>query len=141
MAVAECGAYVPDLEPGQEIQFCPIKQQPIVRSQRVCTLPAFHLLSLGAGREALARGYYEAFGQRFSCTELEYLHPDDKVFICAEDHKAFKNQMSMQYHRYIRHELEERKAEKKRLRARASERQARSAAIAAQQQVAQQRQK
>lgn len=136
--MAEVVGYVAEVEQGSEIQFCPILQQPIIRSQRVRTLPGFHLLSLGAGREALARGYYDAFGQRFSCAELEYLHPDDKVFICAEDHKAFKNRMSMQYHRYIRHELEERKLERKRMRERATERQARSAAHAARQQQQQQ---
>lgn len=134
MADGEALAYVPEVEPGNEMQFCPIRQQPIIRSQRVRALPGLHLLSLGAGREALARGHYDAFGQRFACSDLEYLHVDDKVFICAEDHKAFKNQMSMQYHRYIRFELEERKAERKRLRERAAERQARSAAHAARQQ-------
>merc|ERR1719336_192403 len=103
----------------------------MLNSQRVRTLPGFHLLSLDAGKEALARGSYVAFGTQFPCQNLEYLHPDDKVFICPEDHKAFLNQMSMQYHRYIRHELEERKAERKRLRARAVERKARSEAHAA----------
>jgi len=136
--MAEVKGYVAEVDQGSEIQFCPILQQPIIRSQRVRSLPGFHLLSLGAGREALARGYYEAFGQRFSCTELEYLHPDDKVFICVEDHKAFKNRMSMQYHRYIRHELEERKLERKRMRERAAERQERSLAHAARQQQLQQ---
>lgn len=115
-----------ELEPGREVHFCPIQGLPIRRSQRVRALPGFHLLSLEAGKEAVARGYYDAFGQRFACVHLEHLHPDDKVFVCAEDHKAFLNQMSMQYHRYIRHELEERKAERKRMRARAEERKIRA---------------
>merc|ERR1719230_195186 len=122
-------------EAGQEVQFCPVRNLPIVRRQRVRTLPGFHVLSLDAGREALAQGSYKAYGQSFTCTGLEYLHPEDKVFVCDLDHKAFLNHMSMQYHRYIRHELEERKGEKKRLRERAVERQARSAAHAAQQQA------
>mmetsp|Transcript_80066 Transcript_80066/g.138971 ORF Transcript_80066/g.138971 Transcript_80066/m.138971 type:complete len:320 (-) Transcript_80066:51-1010(-) len=130
--MTESVGFAPEPESGNEIQFCPIRQLPIVRNQRVRTLPGFHLLSLSAGREALAVGYYQAFGQRFVCTDLEYLHVDDKVFVCAEDHKAFLNQMSMQYHRYIRYELEERKAERKRMKERAAERQARSAAHAAQ---------
>mmetsp|Transcript_11094 Transcript_11094/g.29409 ORF Transcript_11094/g.29409 Transcript_11094/m.29409 type:complete len:325 (-) Transcript_11094:63-1037(-) len=131
--MADCaGALVVELEPGMEVQFCPVQNLPISRGGRVRTLPGFHLLSLGAGREALARGSYQAFGQKFVCNDLEYLHPDDRVFICAEDHKAFLNQMSMQYHRYICHELSERKAERKRLRERAAERQARSAAHAQQ---------
>ncbi|CAE7533819.1 unnamed protein product [Symbiodinium natans] len=74
----------------------------------------------------MARGSYEAFGQRFHCESLEYLHQDDKVFICPQDQKAFLNQMSMRYHQYIRHELQERKAERKRLRERAEERKARA---------------
>lgn len=119
-------------EGGRELHFCPVRGLPIERSQRVRALPGFHLLSLDAGKEALARGSYQAFGQQFPCQNLEYLHVDDKVFICAEDHKAFLNQMSMQYHRYIRHELEERKAERKRLRARAQERKVRSEVHAAQ---------
>lgn len=125
-------------EPGREFQFCPIRQLPIVRHQRVRALPGFHLLSLDAGKEALARGFYDAYGKQFPCQNLEYLHPDDKVFLCPEDHKAFLNQMSMQYHRYICHELEERKEERKRLRARAVERKARSEAHAAQAQQRQQ---
>merc|ERR1719336_1184430 len=112
----------------------------MLNSQRVRTLPGFHLLSLDAGKEALARGSYVAFGTQFPCQNLEYLHPDDKVFICPEDHKAFLNQMSMQYHKYIRHELEERKSERKRLRARAAERKARSEAFAAEAQQRQQQQ-
>lgn len=132
--MAEGVGFAPENEPGSEMQFCPIRQLPIVRSQRVRTLPGFHLLSLAAGREALANGYYTAFGQKFTCTDLEYLHVDDKVFMCAEDHKVFLNQMSMQYHRYIRYELEERKSERKRLRERAAERQARSLAHAAREQ-------
>lgn len=116
----------PEAELGKELHFCPIRGLPIQRSQRVRTNPGFHLLSLDAGKEALARGFYDAFGARFNCVSLEYLHPDDKVFLCAEDHKAFLNQMSMQYHRYIRHELEERKAERKRLRERAEERKLRA---------------
>lgn len=124
--------HVPDPEAGKEVQFCPIQGLPIHRGQRVRTLPGFHLISLGAGRQALALGHYEAFGKSFPCHDLEYLHADDKVFICAEDHKAFLNQMSMQYHKYIRHELEERKAERKRLRERAKERSARSVAHAKQ---------
>jgi len=121
-----------EAEAGREYHFCPISGLPILRGQRVRALPGFHLLSLDAGKEALARGFYDAFGQQFPCQNLEYLHPEDKVFICAEDDKVFLNQMSMQYHRYIRHELEERKAERKRLRARAVERKARSEAHAAQ---------
>lgn len=127
-------AFVADIEPGDETQFCPIRNLPIKRGQRVRTLPGYHLLSLSAGREAVARGFYDAFGERFECTDLEYLHTDDRIFICAEDHKAFKNQMSMQYHRYIQHELNERKGERKRLRERYYERQARSLAHAARQQ-------
>lgn len=136
--MAEGIAYVPETEPGHEVQFCPIRNLPIIRSQRVRALPGYHLLCLAAGREALARGYYTAFQTKFQCTDLEYLHIDDKVFICPEDHKAFLNQMSMQYHRYIRYELEERKAERKRLRERAVERLARSAAQLQQRQQAQQ---
>lgn len=124
--------YVPEHEPGTEVLFCPIQGLPIVRSQRVRTLPGFHLVSLGAGRQALALGHYEAFGKKFPCHDLEYLHTDDKVFTCAEDNKVFLNHMSMQYHKYIRHELEQRKAERKRLRERATERQARSVAHAKQ---------
>lgn len=120
-------------EAGMEVQFCPIRGLPIVRSQRVRTVPGFHLMSLEAGRDALSEGSYKAYGETFPCQSLYYLHPEDKVFFCDTDHKAFLNQMSMQYHRYIRHELEERKGERKRLRERAAERQARSAAIAAQQ--------
>lgn len=119
---------VVEAEPGNETQFCPIRGLPIVRSQRVRTLPGYHLLSLDAGRQALALGSYQAFGETFACNDLHYLHPEDKVFICSEDHKAFLNQMSMQYHRYICHELGERKAERRRMRERAAERQARSAA-------------
>mmetsp|Transcript_101661 Transcript_101661/g.270388 ORF Transcript_101661/g.270388 Transcript_101661/m.270388 type:complete len:348 (-) Transcript_101661:106-1149(-) len=127
-----------ELESGKELLFCPIRGLPVVRSQRVRALPGFHLLSLDAGKEALARGSYDAYGDQFPCQNLEYLHPEDKVFICPEDHKAFLNQMSMQYHRYICHELEERKEERKRLRARAAERKARSEAQAAQAQQRQQ---
>mmetsp|Transcript_6123 Transcript_6123/g.10597 ORF Transcript_6123/g.10597 Transcript_6123/m.10597 type:complete len:262 (+) Transcript_6123:55-840(+) len=120
-----------DPEAGREIQFCPIRNLPISRGQRVRTLPAFHLLSRGAGTEALANGFYHAYGQQFPCHDLEYLHPDDKVYICEEDHKVFLNQMSMQYHHYICFELQERKAERKRLRERAAERKERHHANAA----------
>eukprot|EP00931_Biecheleriopsis_adriatica_P038449 TRINITY_DN22026_c0_g1_i6.p1 TRINITY_DN22026_c0_g1~~TRINITY_DN22026_c0_g1_i6.p1 ORF type:complete len:275 (-),score=65.42 TRINITY_DN22026_c0_g1_i6:63-887(-) len=115
-----------DPEPGYEPQFCPVHGMPIKRTHRVRALPGFHLLSLGAGKEAMALGSYKAFGKTFICEGLDYLHPDDKVFICPEDNKAFLNQMSMRYHQYIRHELEERKAERKRLRERAEERKARA---------------
>eukprot|EP00931_Biecheleriopsis_adriatica_P038451 TRINITY_DN22026_c0_g5_i1.p1 TRINITY_DN22026_c0_g5~~TRINITY_DN22026_c0_g5_i1.p1 ORF type:complete len:273 (-),score=67.53 TRINITY_DN22026_c0_g5_i1:7-825(-) len=115
-----------DSEPGYEPQICPVYGLPIKRTHRVRALPGFHLLSLGAGKEAMALGSYEAFGKTFICEGLDYLHPDDKAFICPEDHKAFLNQMSMRYHQYIRHELEERKAERKRLRERAEERKARA---------------
>merc|ERR1719507_158619 len=121
-------ARAPEAEPGREVMFCPILGLPIVPALRVRTLPGFHLVSLDAGKEALARGSYQVLGQRFPCQSLEYLHPDDKVFICAEDNKAFLNEMSMRYHRYIGHELKERKAERKRLRERAEERKGRSAA-------------
>jgi len=127
-----------EAEAGREIQFCPIRQLPILPSLRVRTLPGFHLLSLDAGKEALARGFYTVFGEKFPCRNLEYLHADDKVFICAEDNKAFLNEMSMRYHRYIGHELKERKAERKRLRERAEERKVRSAAHQAQLQQQQQ---
>ena len=30
-------------------------------------------------QQAMARGSYEAFGQRFLCESLEYLHQDDKA--------------------------------------------------------------
>ena len=30
----------------------------------------------------MARGSYEAFGQRFHCESLEYLHQDDKAWYC-----------------------------------------------------------
>ncbi|CAE7915682.1 unnamed protein product [Symbiodinium sp. KB8] len=110
-----------ETEPGSEPHFCPVKALPIKRTHRVRTLPGFHLLCLDAGKEAMARGSYEAFGQRFHCESLEYLHQDDKVFICPQDQKAFLNQMSMRYHQYIRHELQERKEERKRLRERAEE--------------------
>lgn len=113
-------------EPGNEAQFCPVLGLPIKRTHRVRTLPGFHLLSLDAGKEAMARGSYEAFSQKFQCEGLEHLHPEDKVFICPQDNKAFLNQMSMRYHQYIRHELQERKAERKRLRERAEERKARA---------------
>ncbi|CAL1152688.1 unnamed protein product [Cladocopium goreaui] len=113
-------------EPGTEAQFCPVLKLPIKRTHRVRTLPGFHLLSLEAGKEAMAQGSYEAFSQRFRCEGLEHLHPEDKVFICPQDNKAFLNQMSMRYHQYIRHELQERKAERKRLRERAEERRARA---------------
>jgi len=126
--------HVLEPEPGLEVHFCPILALPILREQRVRTLPGFHLLSLAAGREALARGSYQLHGQKFPCNSLEYLHPYDKVFICAEDHKAFLNLTSMHYHRYICHELEKRMAERRRLRERAAERQARSQAHAAQRQ-------
>ncbi|CAE7241718.1 unnamed protein product [Symbiodinium pilosum] len=121
-------ALVGGLEPegGFDPQFCPVKALPIKRTHRVRTLPGFHLLCLDAGKEAMARGSYEAFGQRFQCEGLEYLHQDDKVFVCPQDQKAFLNQMSMRYHQYIRHELQERKAERKRLRERAEERKARA---------------
>lgn len=132
--------FASEVEVDNDVVFCPIRGLPIIRSQRVRTLPGFHVLSLGAGREALARGYYHAFGQKFPCHDLEHLHQDDRVYICKEDRKAFLNQMSMQYHRYICHELEERKKERKRLRERAAERQARSLAHAAQLQQLQQRQ-
>eukprot|EP00927_Polykrikos_kofoidii_P020395 TRINITY_DN1965_c0_g1_i1.p1 TRINITY_DN1965_c0_g1~~TRINITY_DN1965_c0_g1_i1.p1 ORF type:complete len:344 (+),score=67.47 TRINITY_DN1965_c0_g1_i1:75-1106(+) len=133
-------AYVVETEPGLEIQFCSVLGLPIEKGHRVRTLPGFHLLSLSAGREALARGSYQAFGQKFPCHDLEYLHPEDRAFICAEDNKMFLNQMSMQYHRYINHELGERKEERKRLRERAAERHARSVAHAAAQQKQQQQQ-
>ncbi|CAE7569939.1 unnamed protein product [Symbiodinium sp. CCMP2456] len=115
-----------ETEAGSEPHFCPVKALPIKRTHRVRTLPGFHLLCLDAGKEAMARGSYEAFGQRFHCESLQYLHQDDKVFICPQDQKAFLNQMSMRYHQYIRHELQERKEERKRLRERAEERKARA---------------
>jgi len=111
----------PEADPGREVQFCPILGLPIVPALRVRALPGFHLLSLDAGKEAIARGFYVAFGDKFPCHNLEYLHPDDKVFICTEDNKAFLNEMSMRYHRYIGHELMVRKAERKRMRDRAEE--------------------
>eukprot|EP00928_Gymnodinium_smaydae_P079653 TRINITY_DN63522_c0_g1_i1.p1 TRINITY_DN63522_c0_g1~~TRINITY_DN63522_c0_g1_i1.p1 ORF type:complete len:328 (-),score=77.47 TRINITY_DN63522_c0_g1_i1:73-981(-) len=123
-------AQVVDSEPGCEVRFCPVRNMPIARGQCVRTLPGYHLLSLAAGREGLARGSYQAYGETFVCNDLQYLHKDDRIFVCAEDHKAFLNQMSMQYHRYINHELGERKKERKRLRERAVERMARSAAHA-----------
>eukprot|EP00811_Abedinium_folium_P001519 NODE_11390_length_1290_cov_3.677558.p1 GENE.NODE_11390_length_1290_cov_3.677558~~NODE_11390_length_1290_cov_3.677558.p1 ORF type:complete len:317 (+),score=112.05 NODE_11390_length_1290_cov_3.677558:122-1072(+) len=123
---------MPEVEVHSEVVFCPIENLPIVRSQRVRTLPGFHVLSLCAGKQAVARGYYDAFGQRFPCHDLEYLHPEDRIYVCPEDRKAFLNKMSMQYHRYICHELGERKVERKRLRERVAERQARSLAHAAQ---------
>eukprot|EP00439_Symbiodinium_sp_Y106_P033402 s4355_g4.t1 len=115
-----------ETEAGSEPHFCPVKALPIKRTHRVRTLPGFHLLCLDAGKEAMARGSYEAFGQRFHCESLEYLHQDDKVFVCPQDQKAFLNQMSMRYHQYIRHELQDRKEERKRLRERAEERKARA---------------
>ncbi|CAK0799109.1 unnamed protein product, partial [Prorocentrum cordatum] len=77
--------YVVEADAGREVQFCPIRGLPITRGCRVRTLPGYHLLSLDAGKEALARGSYEAFGEQFPCQGLEYLHPDDKIFTCAED--------------------------------------------------------
>lgn len=112
-------------EPGNEAQFCPVLGLPLKRTHRVRTLPGFHLMSLDAGKEAMAQGSYEAFSQRFKCEGLEHLHPEDRVFVCPQDNKAFLNQMSMRYHQYIRHELEERKVERKRLQQRAEERRAR----------------
>lgn len=123
-------AWAPKLEPGQEVLFCPVRKLPIQRDARVRTIPGFHILSLDAGKEALARGSYKACGDKdFSCTDLQYLHPDDKVFTCEEDGKQFLNEMSLHYHRYIRFELEERKEERKRLRERAAERKAKRDAV------------
>eukprot|EP00930_Biecheleria_cincta_P002058 TRINITY_DN103115_c0_g1_i1.p1 TRINITY_DN103115_c0_g1~~TRINITY_DN103115_c0_g1_i1.p1 ORF type:complete len:319 (-),score=84.00 TRINITY_DN103115_c0_g1_i1:36-992(-) len=113
-------------EPGTEPVFCPVRGLPVKRGFLARTLPGFHVLSLEAGKEALARGKYEAFGKSFVCEGLEYLHTDDKIFICEQDNKAFLNHMSMRYHQYIRHELEERKQERRRMRERAEERKARS---------------
>jgi len=113
-------------EPGTEPIFCPVRGLPVKRGFLARTLPGFHVLSLEAGKEALARGKYEAFGKSFVCEGLEYLHMDDKIFVCEQDNKAFLNQMSMRYHQYIRHELEERKQERRRMRERAEERKARS---------------
>ncbi|CAE8648900.1 unnamed protein product, partial [Polarella glacialis] len=56
-----------EAEAGKELQFCPVRGTPIQRGYRVRALPGFHLLSLDAGKEAMARGSYEAYGKKWMC--------------------------------------------------------------------------
>jgi len=94
------------------INFCPVRGVPIVREGRVRTVPGRHILSVEAGNEAMASGFYRVFGQDHPCTDLEILHPDDNVFLCDKDKTSFLTEASLNYHQYINFDLRKKRNER-----------------------------